>query len=167
MATSASKAAPKAAADEAPVKKSKKKLLLIVALVVLLAAGGGAYFMFGRNHEGGAEKPKHEAAKPPVFMTMEPFTVNLQSEGSEQFLQLAFTLQVADNEQVERLKLYTPQIRSRLLMLLSSKKASEINTAEGKKKLGADVMAAVNQPFAAGGKKQEVTDVFFTSFVIQ
>lgn len=169
MATSAPKAAPKAAAaEEVPVKKSNRKLMLIVALVVLLAAGAGAYFVFAKKPEAAGEKAvKAEAAKPPVFLTIDPFTVNLQNESGEQFLQLSFTLQVASTEQVDLLKLYNPQVRSRLLLLLSSRKASDINNAEGKKKLGTDIMATVNQPFTPGGKKQEVTDVFFTSFVIQ
>lgn len=140
----------------------------MIALVVLLAAGGaGAYFFLGKKPAAAGEQAKVEAPKPPVFLTMEPFTVNLQNESGEQFLQLAFSLQVASSEQVELIKLYLPQVRSRLLLLLSSKKASDINTAEGKKKLGDDIVATVNQPFASGGKKQQVTDVFFTSFVIQ
>ena len=119
------------------------------------------------NLVDGEKHAKAEAPKPPVFVVMEPFTVNLQNEGSEQFLQTAFTLQVANNEEVELLKVYMPQVRSRLLLLLSSKHASEINTPEGKKKLGTEIVASINQPFSAGGKKQEVSDVFFTSFVIQ
>ena len=172
MATSAPKAVSKAVAvEEAPVaKKSRKKLFLLVALVLLLAGGGGAaawYFMGSKPAADATKAAKAEPPKPPVFVVMEPFTVNLQNDGVEQFLQLAFTLQVASSEQVELIKVYNPQVRSRLLLLLSSKKATEINTADGKKKLSADIMATVNQPFTAGGKKQEVTDVFFTSFVIQ
>jgi flagellar FliL protein len=180
MATSAPKAVPKAvpkAGAEAaieeevvPVKKSRKKLIIMLAAVLLLAGGGGGAAWYFLGHKAGAAGEKHakvEAPKPPVFVMMEPFTVNLQNEGSEQFLQTAFTLQVANNEEVELLKVYMPQVRSRLLLLLSAKHASEINTPEGKKKLGEEIAASINQPFSAGGKKQEVSNVFFTSFVIQ
>ncbi|MBC7414257.1 MAG: flagellar basal body-associated protein FliL [Herminiimonas sp.] len=174
MATSGPKSVPKAAPkaeaeDDAPVaKKSSKKLIIIILLVVLLAGGGGAaWFFMGQKESAGAKHAKVEAVKPPVFLVVEPFTVNLQSEGTEQFLQAAFTLQVGSAEQVDQLKLYMPQVRSRLLLLLTSKKASEINTAEGKKKLSNEIMAAVKQPFSAGAKPQEINDVFFTSFVIQ
>ena len=180
MAT-APKAVPKAvrkagAATEAaeevavPVKKSNKKLVIMLAAVLLLAGGGGgaAWYFMGHKSEGGAEKhAKEEKPKPPVFVVMEPFTVNLQSDGTEQFLQVAFTLQAATNEEVDLIKTYMPQVRSRLLVLLSSKHAAEINTPAGKKALGAEIAAAVNQPFTPAGKKQEVSDVFFTSFVIQ
>ena len=174
MATSGPKSVPKAvpkaeAEEEAPVvKKSKKKLIIVLMAVLLLAGGGGgAWYFMGQKKPAGEQHAKVEPAKPPVFLVMEPFTVNLTSEGGEQFLQAAFTLQVGSAEQVDLLKLYMPQVRSRLLLLLTSKKASDINTAEGKKKLSAEIMAAVKQPFTANAKPQEVTDVFFTSFVIQ
>lgn len=109
-----------------------------------------------------------QEAKPPVFLPMEQFTVNLQPEGAnDQFLQIALTLQVADENQVELIKQYMPQVRSRLLMLLSSKKPSEISSADGKKKLAEEIMAQVKQPFNAQSSPQSVSNVFFTSFVIQ
>ena len=158
-----------AEAPEVAPKKSRKKLIIIVVLLLLIAGGGGAaWFLLGHKDKEGAEKhAKVEAPKPPVFLVMEPFTLNLQSDGTDQFLQVGMTLQVATPEQVDLLKLYMPQVRSRLLLLLSSKRAVEINTADGKKKLSAEIIANVNQPFTPTGKKQEVSDVFFTSFVIQ
>ncbi len=109
-----------------------------------------------------------EAPKPPVFIVVEPFTVNLTpGEVGDQYLQVALTLQVADQAQVDRIKLYMPQVRSRVLMLLSSKKASEISSVEGKKKLSDDIIAQINLPFTPQSEPQAVSDVFFTSFVIQ
>jgi flagellar FliL protein len=192
MATSAPKAVPKAAPktaqvtaikggeEEAPVvkKRSKKKLFLILfVLLLLIGGGGGAAFVFMGKSAAPALGPdgkplpapvKHEPEKPPIFVVLEPFTVNLQPEtGGDQFLQVALTLQVIDQPQVEQLKLFMPQVRSRLLLLLSSKKASEISTPDGKKKLAAEIIAQMQQPFSAHGKPQTVNDVFFTSFVIQ
>jgi|SRR5580704_7329748 flagellar FliL protein len=182
MATSAPRAAPKGGpkpvappepAEQAPVpNKSKKKLIpLIVGAAALMGGAGFAvyYFMSGDAPAapGAARVAKSEAPKPPVFVVMEPFTVNLQSEGADQFLQITFTLQVADPAQEELIKVFMPQVRSRLLLLLSSKKASEISSIEGKKKLSDEIIATVNQPFNPKGPPQSVTNVFFTSFVIQ
>jgi flagellar FliL protein len=165
------KAVPKAGAEAeaAPAPKSRKKLIIIIALVLVLAGGGGAawYFLSAKPHDGAHKVAKVEPPKPPVFVVMEPFTVNLQADGSDQFLQVAFSLQVPNEEQAELIKLYLPQIRSRLLLLLSSKHANDINTVDGKKKLSDEIITSVNQPFATGGKKQEVNNVFYTSFVIQ
>lgn len=151
---------------EAPPVKSKKRLFLILGVAVLVLGGGGAgawYFTQPKS----AHPAKAEPAKPPVFINMESFTVNLQSEDSDKFLQTAFTLQVKDDAQVELIKLHLPQVRSRLLMLLSSQNAAEILTPEGKNKLAQEIIAQVNQPFEPKAAPQSITGVFFTSFVIQ
>lgn len=154
---------------EAPApKKSQKKLFVILtALLLVLIAGGGAFYFLGDSDEPAA-KSGQEPPKPPVFLPMDQFTVNLQADGlGDQFLQVAFTLQVADQEQLDAIKLYMPLVRSRLLLLLSSKKASEISGVDGKKKLSEEIIAQVKQPFTPQGAPQAVTGVFFTSFVIQ
>jgi flagellar protein FliL len=155
-----------AAGESAPPKKSKKKLILMLGAVLLIAAGGGgAWFFMGGKPEGAVAK--QEPLKPPVFIAMDPFTVNLQPEAGEQYLQVQFTLQVADEKQVELIKLYMPLVRSRLLLLLSSKKPSELSTPEGKKHLQDEIVATIKQPFTPQSPPQGVTGVFFTSFVIQ
>jgi flagellar FliL protein len=173
MAT-APKAVPKAVpksddtADAVSAPKKSKLKLIVIALVLLLAIGGGAgYFLLGKKAPAGAAEAKHEAPKAPVFANLEPFTVNLQQEAAEQFLQVSITVQVSDEKAMEEIKLYMPQVRNRILLLLSSKKASEINTADGKKKLAEEIAAQIRAPFSKQAKPQEVDNVFFTSFVIQ
>ena len=170
------KAEPKADAAAPAGGGSKKKLMIIVLGAVLVAGGvggGGAWFLLhGKKDEGGAaphgaSKKKAAKAGPPVFVPLEPFTVNLQPETGEQYLQIAVTLQVATPEEVELVKLNMPKVRSRLLLLLSNKKASEINTGEGKKQLASEIIALVKEPFEEKGEPQEVSDVLFTSFIIQ
>lgn len=162
------KAEPKA---EAAAPANSKKLVVILGLVAVLAAagGGGAWFMLKDGGDEAPAKAKKSAPKagPPVYVTIEPFTVNLQPENGEQYLQLAFTLQVGGLEEVEVIKNNMPKVRSRLLLLLSSKKASEINTPEGKQQLSAEIMEQVRAPFEERGPQQDVTEVLFTSFIIQ
>ncbi|WP_413436784.1 flagellar basal body-associated protein FliL [Sulfuriferula sp. GW1] len=167
MAKAPPKPEPKSeASTEAPAVKSKKPLFLILGIAVLVLGGGGAgawYFTQPKS----AQHAKAEPPKPPVFINMDAFTVNLQSEDSDKFLQTAFTLQVKDDAQVEIIKSHLPQVRSRLLLLLSSQKAADILTPEGKNKLAQEIVAQVNKPFEPKGTPQTVTGVFFTSFVIQ
>ncbi len=54
-----------------------------------------------------------------------------------------------------------------MLLLLSAKKASELSSVEGKNVLSKEIIASVKQPFSTGAPPQEVTDVLFTSFIIQ
>jgi flagellar FliL protein len=161
-------------ADDAP-PKAKSKMMIIIIAVVLLAAigGGGAWFMTrggDEAHDTGAKKSKKSAkAVPPEYVALESFTVNLQPqpEGGDQYLQVQMTLQVAGAEQVELFKTNMAKVRNRVLLLLSSKTAAEINTIEGKKKLADEIVAVTKEPFVEKGDEQEVTEVLFTSFIIQ
>jgi flagellar FliL protein len=174
------KADPKVDAAPAPAGGGKTKLFILIgAAVLVLALGGGAgwYFLHGGGEEAAAEpaKKEHTSSKkrkkkdeaPPEYVAIEPFTVNLQPEHGDQYLQVAFTLQVDSPEQVEAIKTNMAKVRSRVLLLLSGKKASDISTVEGKQQLAGEILAAVNEPFVHHGDEQEVSDVLFTSFIIQ
>jgi flagellar FliL protein len=160
---------PKPEVAEVAPKSKKKLIIIIIVAVVLLAAAGGAGWVFThQKSDQKKEEAKHEEpAHAPVFVTLEAFTVNLQPDPDDKFLQLELSLQVATPEQAELLKGQMPAVRNRLLMLLTSKTASEISTSEGKQKLSDEIVAEVKKPFSKDAKPQEVTGVFFTSFVIQ
>ncbi|GAB2887732.1 hypothetical protein GCM10027046_15090 [Uliginosibacterium flavum] len=200
MATS--KEAPKkeAAADEAAPapKKSKKLLIIILAAVVLLGAiGGGAYALLAKKkvategEEAAAEEapahavhewPKFDPNKPPVFLPLEPFTVNLQPDnGAEQFLQVVASLRVIDAHVGDQVKAFMPQIRHEVLSLLSGKKPSEITSPEGREELATEMKEIINvimgfEPPPVSKKKKKTSDpepvgpvvsVFFTQFIVQ
>lgn len=159
-------------AKEVQPKKSKKILILAIVGVVLLAAiGGGAFWYLSHNKAGEhGEKHKEEEKKPakePVFVTLETFTVNLQPDPDDQYLQVDISVQVEDAAQGDLIKLHMPSVRNRILMLLSSKKSSELLSKEGKQALTKEIIAQLSTPFTPGGKPQGINDVFFTSFVIQ
>lgn len=160
-------------AKEVQPKKSKKILILALVGVVLVAAlgGGGAYWYLSQHKDGEhGEKHKEEEKKPakePVFVTLETFTVNLQPDPDDQYLQVDISVQVEDQAVADLIKLHMPSVRNRILMLLSSKKSSELISVEGKQALTKDIIAQLSKPFAADAKPQVVHDVFFTSFVIQ
>ena len=158
------KADPKAA-EVAPPKSSKKKMMVFaLAGVLVLGLGGGAAWYFT---QGKSDHPPVKKAEKPEFVVLDQFTVNLQPENGDQYLQIAMTLQVSSLEQVELIKLNMARVRSRVLLLLSSKKASELSSTDGKRQLAKEIIAVVNQPFAEKEKVQEVRDVLFTSFIIQ
>jgi flagellar FliL protein len=170
------KADPKA--DAAPASGSKKKLMIMaIAGVLVLGGGAGAgwFFLHGSGdaeaaHADEAPKKKKKKDKEHVkaeYVPVESFTVNLQPENGDQYLQVQFTLQVEGPEQVALIKDNMAKVRSRVLLLLSGKKASEINTVEGKQQLAAELKAVVQVPFDEGGDEQDVSDVLFTSFIIQ
>lgn len=158
-----------AAETVVPAPKSKK-MLIIGIVVVVLAIGGGvaAYLMLQHKPAAGA---KHEATKEevkvPVFVPLETFTVNLQADPDEQYLQVEMTLQLSEEKDTEIIKLHMPELRNRILLLLSSKKSSEVASVEGKQRLSDEIIKQVKLPFAGSKAAQKPTGVFFTSFVIQ
>lgn len=179
------KAKEPAAADgaAAPAGNPKKKLIIIIAAIVLLAAAAGGAWFFMKSKEDAkkaAKKPGEHAEEvadeehedpehptPPVFITLDTFTVNLQPDPDEKFLQLDLSLQVKTPEEEAALKGQMPAIRDRILLLLSSKQASQINTLEGKQALSKELLEEINKPLTEKGKPLKVKGVFFTSFVIQ
>lgn len=156
---------------------SKKLIIIIVAVLLVLGLGGGGaawYFMHssGDAHEEEApskKKKKEKKAGPPEYLPVDPFTVNLQpsEDGGEQYLQLAFTLEVGTAEEKENIKVNMAKVRSRVLLLLSSKRAADINTPEGKMQLAKEIVEQTSEPLEARGEKQDVVDVLFTAFIIQ
>ncbi len=140
-------------------------VIILIAVAVIAMSGAAAWFFTqGKSDPAAAEvKP----AVKPEFVVIEQFTVNLQPESDEKLLQIQFTLEVAGLEQVEIIKTNMARVRSRVLLLLSAKQASELATVEGKGKLSKEIIAVVNEPFVSKGKPQQVTDVLFTSFIIQ
>ena len=164
----------------APAKKKKsllKKLLLVLPLP-LIAGGGAAWYFLGNQHPQDEEQPKAAKAapakagkatssKPATFVPLEPFTVNLQQEDGAQYLQVGLTLKITDAAYSDAIKLNMPEIRNRILLLLSSKKPSQINTLEGKQALAAEVQQESAQALGASVPAGGIASVLFTSFVIQ
>ncbi len=177
---------------EAP-KKSKKLLIIIVAVVLLLVLGGGAAFFLlkkGDDHADDEEvaeetdKPakkdkkdkKKEHEVPPVFVNLEPFTVNLVPETGDQYLQVVLSLELDDPLSDPVLKAQMPKIRNNITLLLSSKKASELMPKEGKEHLAEDLKDEINSVIEPPKKNKKgelimpegpVKSVLFTSFIIQ
>ena len=169
-----------ATAEAGAPKKGGKKLLIIILAVVLLlvvAGGGAAFFLLkkrgGEDHEAEHPAPSKKKKDPSVFQPLDPFTVNLADPGREHYLQIGLTYEVATSDVGDALKQQMPLIRSRVLLLLTSKSADELGSPQGKAKLAGDLVALArgalaNSP-APGAQNAErgIVDVHFASFIIQ
>jgi flagellar protein FliL len=150
-----SAAAAAVAAEAPPPKKGKKKMLLIiiaVAVVLLAAGGGGALWLMKKRAaeaaaaEGGEEEHEvaraeesHDKHTPPVFMPLDPFTVNLADRNAERYAQVGITLELDDAHSAEEIKGYMPAIRNNILLLLSHKSSEELMERDGKLKLAEEI----------------------------
>ena len=113
-------------------------------LVLIIAAAAGWYFTKSKSDDHHAEEVKVEPAKAPIFVALEPFTVNLQRESSDQYLQIGISMKTFDAEVETKIKANLPDIRSKILQLLTTKTATELLTAEGKKRLVSEILFSAN-----------------------
>jgi flagellar protein FliL len=137
----------------------------VIALVVI--AGGGVAAWYAMEKSAPTKDATLPQEKPSVFVTLEPFTVNLQPENGDQYLQVGLVLKVTESVTADAVKLQMPEIRNRILLLLTSKKASDISTVAGKQLLSTEIMGEIKQSVAPQKIQQGIINVFFTSFVIQ
>lgn len=170
-------AAPAITADAAPaVRGGKKKLVvIIVAVLLLVLAGGAAAWLVmkpspaesdeldddGRSAAhapAGPSAARREHGRPPVFVPLDPFTVNLADKESERYAQIGVTLQIEDAKAGEELKLYMPAIRNNILMVLSHKTAAQLLTREGKDQLARSILVASVRPLGYEVEVDETED---------
>jgi flagellar FliL protein len=149
---------------QAPKKRSKLKWLLLA--IVLVAAGGAAAWYMTQPAPGG-DATKAAVPKAPVFLNLEPFTVNLLEENGDHYLQVGIVYQMADEKAVDAAKVYMPVLRNRVLLLLSSKRPSELGTPDGKNKLVAELIAAARESIPSASPERGVVGAYLSAFVIQ
>ncbi len=181
--------------EAAPPKKSKKKLIIIIAVVVILAGAGGAFAMLGGKAEKPAEGEEAPLEEEVHYATVEldPFIVNLSENSS--FLKLKILVEydpkvVEGHHDGESggsggggghggggagggeagglpgvLGEKEPMIRDAIIRVLSSKKAEQVLSQEGKEELKDELIEAINE--ATGLDEPAVVAVYFTEFIVQ
>jgi len=171
-------------AKQESAPKSKKGLLLIiigiVLLVVLLLVGVLAFLLLRGNaapqdehavEQVESQKPvkkvkKEEKAAPPVFERLGLFTVNLNSQESDEKMQVDLTVELSEEAEKAKLKLYQPKLQSAVIQLLRSKTPEEVKQPDSKEKLGLEIKDVLNKILEADGKDEGVLSVNFTSFIV-
>jgi flagellar protein FliL len=142
------------AVDAAPPAKGKKKLIIIiaVALLVVLGGGGAALMMMKGKAAAEAEEGADDAAPAkktaakrdpkaaPVFVPLDPFTVNLADRNADRYAQIAVTLELNDPTLEPQIKTYMPAIRNNVLLAMADRTAEELLARDGKEKLARRIM---------------------------
>ncbi len=162
-------------ADEEEAKKGGSKLLIIIiaVLVVLLIAAGGGMFYFmtqkptaaAGTSDGGADAaPKEDpTAAMGVTVELDPFVVNLSSQGIDRYLKAVIVLQLSSATAQEEIAAKNPQIKDSIITVLSSKTPEEVLSIQGKYDLKLELVKRINSMLSKG----VVREMFFTEFVVQ
>jgi flagellar FliL protein len=153
-----------AVATELPQKKSKKILFLILGTCVVLAMVGSGFFYWKTQM-----LDKVAVAKPidPIFYALEPFTANLQVGSKARFVHAAMTLKLGDATAQPQLAQYLPEVRSRVLALLSNRDGAALESTEDRDLLAAQILGALSQPYGSNLAPPKIKSVMFTTFMLQ
>ena len=157
-----------AAAAAAP-PAGNKKLIIIAAVVVLLAAigGGVAVMLKGGDQKADAEHAEavvHEA----VYIDIKPeFVINFSDKaGHSKYLKCELSVVTKEPEIEKAVEKHMPAIRNALVLLLSRQVFEDLLPNEGKEKLRADALAAVQAVLQAQVGKPGIDDLYFSNFVM-
>ncbi|MDF7679673.1 flagellar basal body-associated protein FliL [Enterobacteriaceae bacterium ESL0689] len=158
-------------AQDSPPSSSKKRplLVIILLLIAVIASAAAGYSWWQLQHINDLQAVKEEPSVAPVFMSLDTFTVNLVNpeNNPDRVLYIGITLRLPDDKTRKQLNDYLPEVRSRLLMLLSRQEADKLSSEEGKQQLIAQIKEVLSPPLIAGKPKQVITDVLFTAFILR
>lgn len=152
---------------------TRKPWWLLGILVILFSMGSsvGVFYLMDSRADASAEaaaEPEPQKAPSPVFVEIKPFTVNIPSRQYDQrLLYIGLSLRVGNEETRDLLVEHMPQVRSRLLMLLSNQEAEELASAEGKEALAKQIISMLERPLTDPQPQLAVNDVLYTEFIVQ
>ena len=146
-----------AVAPAAAPAKGKKKLIIIITaavLAVVVLGGVGAVLLLKKpaaelddeyaEEEGTSETadaaPKIDPKKPPAFVPLDTFTVNLADRDAERFAQVGITLEMTDAAAADMVKNFMPAIRNNILLAIADRTSEELLQRDGKQQLAARVL---------------------------
>ena len=153
----------------AAISKKAKVVFSVTLLLVAAITGAIAYYIGSINNVArtNLSTPQEVKIEAPIFVALEPFTVNLRSDERERFLHIGITLKVADAGSQSTIAQYLPEARSRVLLMLADRTPDSLITADDKKQLSVEILKTLRKPLSADKLTQRITDVLFTSFVVQ
>ncbi len=138
---------------KAPKKRSRLFILLAPITVIICGVAGYGWWLLKQKKD--ADQPagvKVEPPTAPVFIPLGTFTVNLVTADNnpDRVLYIGPTMRLPDEETRHQLRDFLPEVRSRLLMLLSRQESSQLASEVGKQLLIAQIKKVLNPPFVKG-----------------
>lgn len=103
-----------------------------------------------------------------IYVDLKPdFVVNYGGVGKLRYLKTSITLRVEVGEGQTHIRRHTPYLRHKIVMLLSSASDEDMSSMAGRELLRQNALAAVREVLVAEEGVQHVTDLLFSSFIVQ
>jgi flagellar FliL protein len=173
--------------SESKVEKSSNssKIIMIIAgvvLVFLLIVGGIIAMLLsggeeedpgmastGTAQQAGGRAKKSSAKRATSYVTVGPiheldkFVVNLITKRGKRYLRVKISLELDSENVLGELETKKVVLSDAIIDTLTSRTKQELSTSKGKNRLKDELMSRINASLVDG----EVTNVFFTEFIIQ
>ena len=141
--------------------RRKSRAPLLIGILVLLFIASVAGFFASSRFINVKEK---DAGGVKATLKLEPFLVNLADEGEANFVKATISLGLAAEPKEETWNDVTvAAVRDSVISLLSSKKAEQILTPQGKDTLRKEIRSKVNSV----SPDLNVLEVYIVDFVVQ
>jgi flagellar protein FliL len=156
--------AEEATTEATPAPKKKSKLpLVIVAVVVLAGLGAGGRFLM-RAHGAPAQANAADTNEVKSVLHLESFVVNLQGTQDNGYLRLGVDLGLGvEMKEGDKQSPSMGKLRDTILTVLGTRTVDELLTPEGKEKLKADMLQAINDRVP----EIKCQEIYFTEFLVQ
>jgi len=151
-----------------PEKKSRRWALPLLVLATILGAAVGTGLWSRSRHRSIAKQdPQTPQEEVRAVMHLESFTVNLTDKDTSSFLRVGIDLGLASEiqggKEGERAARLTPLLRDTLLTVLSAWGSQDLLAADGKTRLKAQLLKALQDRVPEIGVKE----VYFNDFLVQ
>ncbi|ANG64858.1 flagellar basal body-associated protein FliL [Marinobacterium aestuarii] len=101
------------------------------------------------------------------YIELKPFVANFGGAGPLRFIKCEITLQVGSEEGHHAVNYHLPSIRNDIVFLLSAQDEAALSSADAQAALAKEVLTQVQTMLQEEEGTPLVTDLFFTSLVIQ
>jgi len=145
--------------------------IAVVLLAVGVFAGPAVMNMISppEVEEDSAAAEEEPKDAPALYTSLHPpLVVNFKDAvGDSHFMQITMEVMTRDQNVANSVREHTPVIRNSLILLYSGAVYEEVTTRDGKEKMLADGLGAIQKVMTAQIGEPGVEAVYFTSLVIQ
>jgi len=159
------------AGSETPDRQKSSVGAVITGFLIVVGIGFGVWWTLLRVAPAeSVGQQKSDSVK--AILPMESFTVNLADQEEGRFLRTTLSLGIdgelpstpkGEGKSVEADSVAVTIIRDSILTVLAQRRSGELLTPEGKLKLKADLIAALNRDVPTLG----VREIYFTEFLVR
>ncbi len=115
-----------------------------------------------------AADDEEAAAKSSAYVSLgEPMVLNLSGGKRLTFLQISADVLISDASAEREIKTHVPAMRHSLIMLLSEQKAGDIKSAGKREEIRQQAAARIKGLIADLSGSEDVSDVLFSSILVQ